>query len=164
MPASLADVGATARAILAAFSEQLQALHVDVPELQYVPAGADVVWDQALLAAQLVDIKQGQPGSVITITQQPRALNFYGEWRLTLLREAPTIGDGPVTMPPPEALEEAGREATSDVAALVRAFSNIALEHTLVDAGEGLVLSSCRPLAQQGGLVGTELVLALSMS
>jgi hypothetical protein len=163
--ASLADLKATASLILAAFTDQLEALGVDVPDHRYVHAGTEPVWDGPQFTVGLLDIKQGQPGAPVGSPMSPRAVNFYGEWHLILVRDVPTQMDGPIAaaLPSDSELGESGAEAMGDVEALVKAFSNIYLAHTLTQSGEGFVMTGCRPLGVQGGLTGTELVVEVSL-
>jgi hypothetical protein len=161
--ASLAELPGTADAILAAFADQLETGKVEVPERRYVHSGIEPAWDGPQLTVGLIGIQQGQPGGQIIQSVNPRAVHFYGQWRVILLRTAPTLGDGPVMLPSETDLGDSGAEAMNDIAALVKAFSELHLGNVLTGAGEGMVLAACRPLGVQGGIAGSELVLEMTL-
>lgn len=161
--ASLADLPGTANAILAAFADALEEGGLTVPERRYVHSGTGAAWDGPQLTVGIIDVKQGQPGGAIATTQSPRAVNFFGEWRVVLLRATDTLGDGPRMLPSDDAIDESGEQAMEDVGALIKAFSTVHVNNAITSSGEGMVLQACRPLAEAGGMVGTELLLDLSL-
>jgi hypothetical protein len=164
--ANLAELPGTAQRILTAFAEQLEEVSAPgytVPERQYVHSGVEAVWDGEQLTVGFVDLKQGQPGIPTSVTIPPRALLFYAEWKLLLLRTAPTVQEGPRMVPSADVLDESGLLALDDVQALTKAFSNLHLANALTAQGEGFVLESIMPVGPEGGLVGTELRLSMSV-
>lgn len=164
--ANLAELPVTAQAILTAFAEQLEEASgpdYTVPERQYVHSGVEAVWDGEQLTVGFVEIKQGQPGIATSVTMPPRALTLYGEWKILLLRTAPTITEGPRMVPSADILDESGLQTMEDVQMLVRAFSNLHLTNALTGVNEGFVLESVQPVGPEGGLTGVELRLSMSM-
>jgi hypothetical protein len=163
---NLAALPVTAQQILTAFAEQLEEVSPEgyvVPQRQYVHAGAEAVWDGEQLTVGFVDLKQGQPGIPVSVTIPPRALLFYVEWKVLLLRSAPTVQEGPQMVPSADVLDESGGQSLEDVQALAKAFSNLHLGNVLTGVNEGFVLESITPVGPEGGLVGTELRLSMSV-
>ena len=163
MGVSLANLPETAQTILTVFAQQLEADGVTLPPRQYVHPGTEPVWDGPQLTCGLIDVKQGQPGGAVAQNVQPQMISFFGEFRVVLIRAAPTLGDGPMVVPSDDDLQAAALEALQDIAALTKAFSVIHLGNLIASTGEGFVMQACRSLADQGGLLGSELLLDLSL-
>lgn len=161
--ADLSDLAGVASRILTVFNDQLEAQKVPLPASVYVHAGTEAAWDGEQLTSGLVGVQQGAPGMPVAFSQQPLALNFYAEFHVLLLRQVTTLQEGPVMVPPTDDLAHDGDRQMKDVQALIRAFSQIALGHLLVDPGEGLVMAGCRPVGPQGGLAGSEILLHLTV-
>ena len=162
--AGLAALPDTANAILATFVAQLEAQGVPVPERQYVHAGQEAVWDGDQFTVGLVDVRQGQPGQPSGVAMN-LAIHFVAEWRIMLVRAAPVAQDGPiaVVMPSDGDLAASGVEAMEDVAALMKAASQVYQQFLITNPGEGFVVSGCKPVGEQGGLMGTELLIETSV-
>lgn len=163
--ASLRDLGGAAQQLLSLFAEQLEGLSVDLPDVRIVAPGSTLAWDGEMLAVIMSRLEQGQPGAPMPGTQY-RA-TYYVTFSVFLVRSTPALfGDGqpgPAMVPSEEDTTAAGIQFFDDVAALALAATAIHEEFLFTDPGEGFEMSAVTPVGPQGGLVGNQVSISVSV-
>lgn len=165
MGASLADLSATASRILTLFEAQLEGLGVHLPDRRHVAPGQIPAWDGDQLCVNLVTVSQGQPGAPAATPFRPSAVSFYAIFGVSIVRWVHVIdGEGPIDLiaPTSQQIGEDSQRSLLDAAALIHAASNIGLDGSLVDGGEGLVYE-IKTTGPEGGLAANQLLLTLSV-
>lgn len=154
----------TAQKILSAFSAQLEAQAVDLPERQYVSPGNIAVWDGEQLVVNLQDVLQGQPGAPYAGTYGPGSENLSAQFSVAIVRKIPVVssGRGP-KIPSAKKISEAGFEAMEDAEALVKAAVAIHSTNAITGLGQGFSIDPCSTLGPEGGLAATRLLLTISL-
>jgi hypothetical protein len=163
----LRDLPGSAQRVLDAFVLQLETQGLSLPERRYVAPGTIDVWDGEQMVVYLAHILQGEPGVPTMATPiPPQARHLHGQWAIVLVRAVAIMErEGPVAgqIPGPESLAEGGAATMADAAELVMAAAALHARYALTAPGQGFSIDGCTPEGPQGGLVGTRLLISLSL-
>jgi hypothetical protein len=163
---SLANLAATAEALLAAYVSELTALGITLPDRQYVAPGTLVPWDGDQLVVNISNIQAGHPGAPSAAQAHPQTVTFYAEFGILLVRQvAGLTGEGLAGEMVPYAadLDADGQIAMSDASALVRATVAIWTTQTIAPIGMGFVIGACTAFGPEGGLCGWRQAVEVSL-
>lgn len=161
-------LGETAAVLLDAFSEQLQAQDIIVPDRAYVAPGGQVAEDGDQLVIALQQIGQGQPGRPDPGTYVPGAEILMAQFSVQLIHAIPALhreGSVDMMIPSSEDLGESGVRLVGEAEALVNAAMNIHASQLVTEGGlQGFSVGPCVPIGPDGGMAGSKLIVDISLS
>lgn len=162
-PTTGLDLHTVAKALLSAMGDYFAANGVDLPDRQYITTGdpAIVAWDCEQLTVCLANIEWGRSrdatqfsptfGKAASINAMRHAI-----YAVTLVRSFPIITDNG-GLPSTEVLNQAGLASMLDAGLMSQALVNfVAFGNPAIPIGCSIQAGSVQPLGPEGGLVGLQ--------
>lgn len=161
MPLTGAGLIDAAQALLDSFTTGLEAQGIAVPSIRYVAPGSNIAFDGAQLVVGLGQLDQGPAGGS-NMPLPPHLTQHRVEFTVLLLRAVATITDR--GMPSADEIAADGATMLTDAAALFAVGESLKNNYALVPPTAAIVIGPLIPLGPEGGLAGSRLTIAWTVT